>query len=173
MGVLLYFLAFLVGVFTTWRIGRTRYYDEDRLIDLVVYSTLVGVISGLLFFWAAGLVNFSAKGGPASGWQFSITDRASGYIGVAAAVAFAVYYIKRLRWSLWPTLGFLWLGASAAMGTLAVLSFALPLTLNIYHLTFISLTFLLAYYIVVGGGEAWLKKRSNNLRQRLSSWRSA
>lgn len=161
-----YLLAFLTGLFTVWRVGRTRYYDEEKLVDISVFSTLLGVVAG----WVVGVM------GERWGTSFEIGDFLYRWRILWAGTvfwAFAIFYIRRLRWSLWPVLGFLWLGASAAGVFWMVAAAIFDLQFSIFSFGASLLTLMVSFCIVVRGGDKWLTKQKNNLKSKLGSWRSA
>ncbi len=145
-------LSFVAGVFVVWFVGRKHYYDEEKLIDFVVFTSVVGVVS----WWLAGYVGLVVQDGGLSGWRLLAVT--------FAVIAFAVYYLHRIHWPFWPPLGFLWLGVSMVWMLIRLADLLYGSQSVDSGLVFATLTFLSALYIVALGGERNLKDLARGVK---------
>lgn len=115
----LYLFSFLVGVFVVWKLGRDEYYDEEKLIDLVLFPTSLGLIvaRASFFFTHAGTLEWQVARSMPSVWLtvsrlFQLNSGALWWVGGLAAATCAVWLLWRWRWPYWPMLGILILGVA-------------------------------------------------------------
>ncbi|NCS32232.1 hypothetical protein GW793_01940 [bacterium] len=120
----LYLLSFLCGVFTVWHFGKKAYYDEERLIDIALFSTVIGLLLSRISFLLspAGRIELSlvTHSNDMLLSTLSILQVNSGtiwWIGVMAFYTTAIFLLYKWKWPLWPVLGFITWGSGIAIIT--------------------------------------------------------
>lgn len=118
----LYLLAFLLGLFIVWKLGRDEYYDEEKLIDLVLFSTSLGLFAARFSFFVipqnrAILQQIFKRPTvlEVTASLFSLSGGSIWWVGVFVFYLTAVILLRVWKWPLWPMLGILSLGGVAAV----------------------------------------------------------
>jgi len=111
--------VFLIGVYTVWALARREYYDEEKVIDVALASSVVGLLASRIAFFLtpAGSSELSIITSGDNVWFglarfFQLTNGIVIWIGIIAFFATAILLFVRWKWPFWPVMGFLVLGAS-------------------------------------------------------------
>ena len=118
----LYLLAFLIGMFIVWKMGRDEYYDEERLIDLVLFTSSVGLLVSRLGYFVTppGQKELMLISQSDNVWLgllrfFQLNNGNIWWAGVAAFFLMAIFLLWKWSWPVWPMLGVLVLGAGTSI----------------------------------------------------------
>ncbi|MCA9392431.1 prolipoprotein diacylglyceryl transferase [candidate division WWE3 bacterium] len=115
-------LSFVIGVYIVWYFGRKEYLDEEKLIDVSVLSTLVGLILARLSFFVTlpGREEIVRIGQLPNFFLmvlefFQLSSGILWWVGVIAFVITALVVLWRWRWPIWPIMGVLLIAMSFAL----------------------------------------------------------
>lgn len=124
----LYLVSFLTGVYVVWHLGKRAYYDEERLIDLALFSTVSGISMARISFLLSP-IGRGELSHIVSSYDFGLSlltllhvnNGSIWWIGGLAFIATTLFLIYRWKWPVWPVGGFMLWGSSVAITLLEVL----------------------------------------------------
>lgn len=125
----LYLIAFVIGTYLVWKLGRDEYYDEEKLIDLVLFSSTTGLLVSRLayFLTASGQEELNNITTSTNVWLgivqfFQLSNGNIWWAGAIAFVCMGLFLLWRWNWPYWPVMGFLLLatGVTTALSELFV-----------------------------------------------------
>lgn len=171
-----YVFAFFIGVYIVWNMGRKEFLDEERLVDLSLFSSAVGLIvaRGAYFLLPGGGKEFKEI------WMnnavidavlilIRLTD-AMWWAGVVSFFITVVLLIRLWRWPYWPILGIVSLGgvtsvsiSQAALWIMTGLNYHLLLLINGL------LAVIILYYVLVMGGDRAVARLSDRVQNIFTS----
>lgn len=115
----LYLTSFLVGVYLVWQFGRDEYYDEEKLIDLSLFSAGVALLTARIayFFLSVGRRELITIQTLPSFWLglmrfFQLNAGSVWWVGLFFFFLTASFLLWKWHWPFWPMLGILALGLS-------------------------------------------------------------
>jgi membrane-associated HD superfamily phosphohydrolase len=172
--ILVYIISMLVGMFVVWQLGRDEYYDEEKLIDLFVVSSIIGYLTLILFNWVTQLITTSFIFQNITILNYITTILVSNRISVLLSIIIflvtGLIMIRSWHWPVWPLSGILMLGFNFAMVVKELIYWywrGLDMLGIFLLVNSLSAAFLL--YLLKSGGEEALKDFYDGLR---TGWRA-
>jgi len=118
----LYLLSFLSGIFVLWYFGKKAYYAEEKLIDLALFSTVVGLMVSRVSFLLSPMGREDLSSMMTSQdvgiSLLSLLQINAGYIiwiGILGFIATVLFLLYKWNWPLWPVSGLVLWGVGTAI----------------------------------------------------------
>lgn len=115
---IIFLFAFLVGTYLVWRCGRDHDFDEEKILDWVIWGTLIATIGARLVYVGFHWSDYLLVGKSLAEILRSLLTISDGGLYFEGAIytfllfTFALFH--RWHWPLVPPLDFFALGASLA-----------------------------------------------------------
>lgn len=107
-------LAVVVGSFIIWREGRDSKFDEEKLIDLLVFEAIFGLAGARIYYLLFHLEEIGLN--PFS-WLLIFHFPGLSFLGaILGGLVGALLFTKKNGWSFWQVADFLVLGVSLGEG---------------------------------------------------------
>ncbi|NTV31634.1 prolipoprotein diacylglyceryl transferase [candidate division WWE3 bacterium] len=118
----LYLFSFIFGLFLVWKLGRDDYYDEEKLIDLVLFSTTFGLLLARFsyFLTSAGRDELTSISTSPNLWLgiaqfFQLSNGNLWWMGLIGFLGMVGFLIWRWNWPHWPMLGYVVLATAVSV----------------------------------------------------------
>ncbi|MBM4402350.1 MAG: prolipoprotein diacylglyceryl transferase [Candidatus Cloacimonetes bacterium] len=144
-----YLIAFFAGTFVVWKLFRKENYEEEKVIDLVLFSTLVGIFAGRFFYLFSTINNQQSTISNFFTSLFLFSNGGFNFdAGIFASLLFTFYFLHHHKWPYFPALDFLSIGAFVAALVVQVGFFIATPSIRYLLFTFYFLLFAFALFFL-------------------------